>query len=147
MRRSRRWTDDRGSASLEFVTVGLLLLLPLIYLVLVISAVQSAALATEAAARHAARLFVQQPDLARAERVADQAVRFALDDYGIDSASSRVAITCDPAACLEPGALVTVRVTVSVPLPLAPPVLPGDFPLSVDLAASAAQRVSTFGPG
>jgi Flp pilus assembly protein TadG len=145
MRRSRAWADEGGSASLEFVTVGLLLLVPLVYLVLVIAAAQSAALAAEAAARNAARLFVQQQDLAGAGAVADEAVRFALSDYGVDPESSSVTIECVPAdACLEPGALVTVTVTVQVPLPLVPAVLPGDFPLAVTLEAVAAQRVSTF---
>ncbi|TPW98848.1 TadE family protein, partial [Schumannella luteola] len=45
MPRARRWTDalrhrlgrDDGSASLEFITVGVLLLVPLVYLVLVVS--------------------------------------------------------------------------------------------------------------
>lgn len=146
MPRSRRWSDDDGSAALEFVTVGLLLLLPLVYLILVVAAVQSGALASEAAARHAARLFVQHTDVASAEAVARRTVDFTLADYGVDADASAVSISCSPAACLEPGALVSVRVTVSVPLPLVPQALPGDFPLSVDLAASAAQRVSRFGP-
>lgn len=146
MPRSRPWTDDRGSAALEFVTVGLLLLLPLVYLILVVAAVQSGALAAESAARHAARLFVQQPDVSRAAAVAERSVDFTLADYGVDSSTATVAVTCNPTACLDPGALVTVRVTVSVPLPLVPAALPGDFPLSVELAASAAQRVSQFGP-
>lgn len=150
MPRSRRWTsirDERGSAALEFVTVGLLLLLPLVYLVLVVAAVQAGALAAEAAARHAARVFVQEPDLGRAEAAADEAVRFALSDFGVAEATSDVAISCAPGGCLEPGALVTVRVSVDIPLPLVPPVLPGDFPLAVTLEASTVQRVSTFGPG
>ena len=64
---------------------GLLLLLPFIYLVLVVAAVQAGALAAEAAARNAARLFVQQDEPGRAEAVADQAVRFALADYGVST--------------------------------------------------------------
>jgi hypothetical protein len=147
MPRSRRWSDEEGSASLEFVTVGLLMLLPLVYLVLVVAAVQAGAFAAEAAARNAARLFVQQDDFAAAEAVADRAVRFALADYGVDEASSEVTIECTPADCLEPGALVLVTVQVEVPLPLVPPVLPGDFPLAVELAATATQRVSSFGVG
>lgn len=146
MRRSRRWTDDRGSASLEFITVGLLLLLPFIYLVLVVAAVQAGAFASEAAARNAARLFVQQDEASRAEAVADQAVRFALADYGVDVGSSRVTIECVPVECLDPGTLVTLTVTVQVPLPLAPAALPGDFPLAVELVGVSAQRVSEFGP-
>lgn len=146
MPRSRLWSDDRGSASLEFITVGLLLLVPLIYLVLVVAAVQAGALAAEAAARNAARLFVQQDDRGRAEEVAGDSVRFALADYGVSTSASRFTIECASASCLEPGTLVSVTVTVQVPLPLVPAVLPGDFPLAVDLKATAAARVSVFGP-
>ena len=56
MPRSSRATDDRldaaadeGSASIEFLTAGLLLLVPIIYLVILVAVVQSAALATEGA--------------------------------------------------------------------------------------------------
>jgi len=147
MRPSRRWTDETGSASLEFVTIGLLLLVPLVYLVLVVAQVQAGALAAEAAARNAARLFVQQGDLDRAEAVAERAVRFALADYGVDTDRSDVEIECSPVDCLEPGTLVLVTVRIEVPLPLAPPALPGDFPLAVHLEASAGQRVSSFGAG
>ncbi len=146
MHQSRRWSDDRGSASLEFITVGLLLLLPFIYLVLVVAAVQAGALAAEAAARNAARIFVQQDEPARADAVADQAVRFALADYGVDVSSSRVTVDCAPVACFDAGTLVTLTVTVQVPLPLVPAVLPGDFPLAVELEGVSAQRVSEFGP-
>ncbi len=113
---------------------------------LVVAAVQSAALGAEAAARHAARLFIQQPSSLRRRLLPTRAVRFALDDYGIEG-SSRVTITCVPSTCLEPGALVTVQVSVEVPLPLVPSVLPGDFPLAIALKASAVQRVSMFGAG
>ena len=48
MPRSRRSTDlltgERGSASLEFLTVGMILLVPLVYLVLAVAAIQAAAL-------------------------------------------------------------------------------------------------------
>jgi len=82
-----------------------------------------------------------------AQAVADRAIQFALADYGVDGGDATVAIGCVPAACLEPGTIVTVSVTVSVPLPLVPPVLQGDFPLSVTLEGVAVQRVSRFGLG
>ena len=59
MPRWRRWTDDDGNASLEFITAGMILLLPLVYLVLVVAAVQAGSLAVEGAARQAVRVFVQ----------------------------------------------------------------------------------------
>ena len=66
MQRSRPWTDagERGSASLEFLTVGMILLVPLVYLVLALAAIQGGSLAVEGAARHAARVAVLTGDRA-----------------------------------------------------------------------------------
>ena len=150
MRRWRRWIerlrDDSGSASLEFVTTGLILLVPLVYLVLVMSALQSGAFAVEGAARQAARVFVQSSDAAEAGEAAQRAVEFALDDYGIDPAASVVRVQCapDPSACLTRSGSVTVTVGIAVTLPLVPTALDLSVPLSVPLEASATQQVSRF---
>ncbi len=49
-RRSRRvLTDEGGSASLEFITVGLILLVPLVYLIVALGTIQSQALGVETA--------------------------------------------------------------------------------------------------
>jgi hypothetical protein len=143
----RRLRRDDGSASLEFVAAGLILLLPIVYLVLALASIQAGAFAAEAAARQGARLFVQAQTLEAAQEIADRAIQVALADYGVAEEDASVSITCVPAACLEPGAIVTVAVTVAVPLPLVPAVLQGDFPLQVDLEGVAAQRVSRFGSG
>lgn len=146
MPRSRRWVDDAGSAALEFVTVGLILLVPLVYLVLTMAAIQAGSLAAEGAARQAARVFVQSLTIADGSAAAARAVEFALGDHGIDPADAEIAITCvpQPGACLTRRGTVTVRVELSVPLPLAPTVLLGDFPLDVPIAATATQQVSRF---
>ena len=146
MRRSRLWIEERGSASLEFVTAGMILLLPLVYLVLTMSTIQAGALAVEGAARQGARVFVQGESGGDAKAKALRAVEFALADHGLTLAAASVSISCrpNPANCLRRQGFVTVEVAVSVPLPLVPPVLNGDFPLSVPLAASATQQVSRF---
>ena len=76
----RRWADERGSASLEFITVGLLLLLPVVYLVLTLAALQGASLAVEGATRQAARVFVQSGSLADAQAAAQTAIEVTLAD-------------------------------------------------------------------
>jgi hypothetical protein len=146
MPRSKRWTDDEGSAALEFVTVGMILLLPLVYLVLVVAAVQAGALAVEGAARQAARVFVQSADPGSAQAAAITAVEFALADHGVDPDSATIAVTCSPrpGACLTRRGFVTVSIDLTVPLPLAPAVLSGHFPLSIPLHATATQQVSRF---
>lgn len=139
-------SNEEGSASLEFLTVGLILLVPLVYLVLAMASIQGAALAAEGAARQAARVFVQAPSEQDARLGAARAVEFALADHGLEPEVASIAVTCAPRAgsCLEPGGLVTVAVLVSVPLPLLPPALGDGLPLTVSLDGRATQQVSRF---
>jgi hypothetical protein len=138
--------DERGSASLEFITVGLLLLLPLVYLILCLSALQAGALAAEGAARQAARVYVGAVSDAEAQQAAERAIQFALADYGVERGAATVTLSCDPdpSACLTRRGFVTVVIAVAVPLPLAPAGFGGTEPLSVPLRASATQQVSRF---
>ncbi|GMA92036.1 hypothetical protein [Homoserinibacter gongjuensis] len=156
MRHARRWIDGRrlaasdgGSASLEFITVGVLLLVPLVYLVLVVSSLQSASLGVEGAARQASRVFVQAESEADARAAAERAIRVTLADYGLDADAAEVAITCrpDPADCLARRGFVTVEIATVVRLPLAPPVLAVDVPLGVPVQALATEQVSRFRAG
>ena len=146
MPRWRRWTDETGSASLEFITVGLILLLPVVYLVLTVAAIQGAAFAVEGAARQAVRVYVQSGSVAEASSRAELAIRFALADAGLDELEPRVTVTCtpDPDACLTRLGTVRFAVAVTVPLPLVPPVLDLDVPLGVPLQATATEQVSRF---
>ena len=105
MRLSRRWSSDDGSASLEFITVGMILLVPLVYLVLALSAVQSGALAAEGA-RYAA---LADSGLARgAERTKDL----------ITTAVGSTYATGVAAAYAQSAGHLTVEVQVTAPLPL-----------------------------
>jgi hypothetical protein len=141
-----RLREDQGSSSLEFITVGMIMLIPLVYLVLTMSAIQGGALATEGAARQAARVFVQAESISEAEGSAERAIEFALNNYGIDPTDASVEILCtpDPADCLTRHGYVTVNIAVVIDLPLAPPVLSGNFPVQIPLDATATQQVSQF---
>jgi len=143
----RRWSEDTGTATLEFITVGMILLVPLVYLILTMAAIQGGALAVEGAASQAARVFVQAPTVSEAQERASRAVQFALEDYGLRAADATVSIECspDPDACLTRLGTITVTVGMSVALPLVPSVLSSDGPLAVPLRASATERVSRFG--
>jgi hypothetical protein len=140
---------EAGTASLEFVSAGLILLLPLVYLVLTVAAVQAAALATEGTARQAARVFVRAPSEPEAHLAVERAVRVGLADYGIDAAAATVDVTCSPRPtdCLHRTGSVSVTVTVAVTLPLLPAALDVDAPASIPLAGSATQTVSRFWAG
>lgn len=141
-----RAPSDDGSAALEFITTGMILLVPVLYLMLALGALQGGALAVEGAARQAARVFVQAEDGPSANAAALRAVEVALADHGIEASASEIRIGCepDPRACLDRGAFVTVTVRVAVALPLVPSVLDVRAPLSVPLEAAATQRVSRF---
>lgn len=146
MPQSRRWTDDEGSASLEFISIGMILLIPLVYLVLAMSAIQGGALAVEGAARQAARVFVQSESIGAAQASAERAIVFALADYGLSPDQAEVSVSCspNPSHCLTRHGFVTVTIAVVVPLPLIPPVLDLDVPLGVTLESTATQQVSRF---
>ena len=153
MRRSRRWTErraraaaDEGSASIEFITVGILLLVPTVYLVLALSSIQSASFAVEGAARQASRVFVQADTLAEAQAAASRAVAVTLADYGLDAADARVVITCspNPADCLTRRGFVTVSISTVAPLPLFPAALDADIPAGVPIDSVSTEQVSRF---
>jgi hypothetical protein len=140
--------SDTGSASLEFITTGLILLVPLVYLVLAMSALQGGALAVEGAARQAARVYVRAPSETVAAERAQRAVDVALADYGLAAGDAQVTIDCAAGAggCLTRRAAVTVTVRLRVPLPLVPDVLGLAGTASVPLESNATQTVSRFWP-
>lgn len=157
MLQSRRWADllhrvirlagdEGGSASLEFVTVGLLLLVPIVYLVLALSALESASFGVEGAVRQAARVFVQSETEGAAESAARTAIQVTLADYGLDARDAKVAISCrpNPADCLTRRGYVTVTVSTTVPLPLMPAVLQLHLPAGIPVQSVATEQVSRF---
>lgn len=145
---SRRWADDAdtGSASLEFIGAGLILLVPIVYLVIALSAVQAAALAVDGAARQASRVYVQSSTQSAARSAASRAIAVTLADYGMDVGATSVAIACHPrpAACLTRRGYVTVTVRSTVRLPLVPPFLDLALPSGIPVEATATEQVSRF---
>jgi hypothetical protein len=100
---------------LEVLVLGVGLLVPLLYGVLSVMAVQSASFATTAAAREAARAYVGSATPAQGLARARAATRIVLADAGV--ASTGPTVRC-VGACLAPGTRVDVLVRVVVPLPL-----------------------------
>jgi hypothetical protein len=146
MRLSRRWADDDGSASLEFITVGMLLLVPIVYLVLALSSLENASFGVEGAARQATRVFVQSASEGEAESAAQTAIAVTLADYGVAAGSAHVTVSCrpDPQNCLTRRGFVTVAISTTVPLPLIPPVLQLDLPAGIPVESVATEQVSRF---
>lgn len=145
MHRSRRWgTDDDGSAALEFITVGVILLVPLVYLVIALGAVQEQTLGVEAAARHTARAIAMSTDAAGAARNGDAVLAGITAEYGLDADQVDVTLSCSPASrgCPSAGATLVVSVHARVRLPLIPPLFGLDRAASVVVEAQSAQKLT-----
>jgi hypothetical protein len=110
-------TGDAGSAVVEFVSLGVLLMVPLVYLVLAMARVQAASFAADGSARDAARAYVTAANTSEAQRRSVIAVRIGLEDQGFRTGDGTLTVECDWPACLVPGARVTARVSVTVVLP------------------------------
>lgn len=137
-------TSEEGSSSIEFITAGMILLVPLVYLVLAMSSVQSGAFAAEGAARQAARAFVLADDESSGRAAAQRAIAVTLADYGLREDSVTLSMDCSDGAapCLAPGEIVVVTVQVEVAMPLVPAVLGLDQVAVVPMRASSTERVS-----
>jgi hypothetical protein len=119
---------------LEFVLLGLVLLVPLLYLALALSAVQRTAFGVTQAAREAGRAYVTGT-AATAPARAEQAARLALADQGVPAGGLQVRYGPAGEGCpaagtdpwpLRPGAVFAVCVTASLRLPAVPGFLLGD---------------------
>lgn len=135
-----RRRDERGTALVEFVWLGILLLIPLVWFVMSVFEVQRGAFATTGAARAAGRAFALAPDDSIGRARAEAAARQAFADQGIDGAPVDVRVTCTPypTSCHSGTSVVTVVVRSRVALPLLPDVLGGGAP---SFALDATHRV------
>lgn len=106
--------NERGDASVEFLGILVVLVIPVLYIVLAVGQVSAGAMAVDAGAREAARILAE--DHAR-EADASHAVALIVEDFGID-AQADVSPNC--VGCEGDGGVVDVRVSVRVPLPFVP---------------------------
>ena len=126
-RRDRLGEDrEAGNAILEFSTVSVLLLVPLVYVLLTVFSAQRGAFATTQAAREAGRAIATADTLDAGLARAEAAVDLALADQHVagrhDVAVVRAGASCDSAtgtagASLAPGSRFTVCVLLKEPLP------------------------------
>lgn len=140
---NRPTREEAGSALVETIWLGLLLMLPLCFGLASVLQAQRGSFAAATAARSAARAFVTAPDQASARARAETAVAWSLADQGIEGERFDVRIHChpDPAQCLQPGGTVQVEVVGSVRLPL----VPNLFGLGVPAIEVSARQESPYG--
>ena len=127
MRCRRR--DEQGNGVVEFVWLGILLLVPMVWILLSVFEVQRGAFGVDAAARSGARAFALAPDDATGQVRAREAVRVALADQGVDQPVD-VLVTCTPypSDCHAGTSVITIRVASSVRLPWLPTALHAGTP-------------------
>jgi hypothetical protein len=129
----------------EFVSIGMLLMVPLVYLVVAMSRIQAATFAADGSAREAARSFVTASDEADADRRARIAVRLGLVDQGFNGEDDgKLDVECAANPCLTPGSRVTARVEVAVMLPGVPRFIGRALSTRVTVRASQAAVVDEF---
>ena len=144
MRRGRVWTDEDGTASLEFIVVGLVLLVPIVYLVIAFGSVQARAMGIEAAARHVARAVATAPDDGTAGERADRVLAAIAAEYDLAPETIDLTLSCRPegARCPEAGVTLTVELTSVVDLPLVPAIFGLDRLTEIPVTATSVQKVS-----
>lgn len=133
-----RRRNQQGSAIVELTWLGILLLVPVVYIVISVFEVQRGAFASTAAARTAARAYALADDHESGRRAALAAAELAYADQGVEE-PVEVRVSCRaPGAdggdqrgtrtCRLPGAVITVEVSSAVVLPFMPDVLGGGRP-------------------
>ena len=143
--RSRRTTKgDEGAAVIEFIVVGLCILVPVVYVALAAVGVQRAAFASTQAVREAGRAFstASTPALGRSRAAAAAGLAFA--DQGLALPAGALQLTCSDGPCLSPGSAVEVRLEWTVPLPWVPGDLDDGGALGVPIQASGRVPIDEY---
>lgn len=136
-------SGDRGSAVIEFIIIGVLVLVPLVYIAICVMRVQAATVASSLAVREAGRAFVSADSVPDAQSRAWAAARIALADQGFDLPASSMRIRCPTAECLQPGSSVQVELDWSVALPWLPEFL-GQDRTEIPISARRTMPVDTY---
>jgi hypothetical protein len=129
----------------ELVWLGILLLLPVLWIVMSVFDVQRGAFGISAAARAAARAYALAPDDATGLARARVAAWLALDDQGVHDVTPEVTVACTPypGDCHQGTSVITVSVRSRVTLPLLPSAL-GDGRPSFALSATQTVPIGEF---
>jgi hypothetical protein len=137
---TRAADGERGSALVELVWLGILLVLPVLWIVMSVFQVQRGAFGVSAAARAAARAYALAPDDDTGLVRAREAARLALADQGVRDVTPQVRVTCTPYPddCHQGTSVITLSVHSRVVLPMMPTALGGNRP---SFALDASQTV------
>jgi hypothetical protein len=137
-------SSEGGSAVIEFIVIGLLLMIPLLYLIIALSRIQAASFAADSAAREAGRAFVTADDEPSGRRRAAASVELSLLDQGFKVSDGSLSIDCQSQNCLTPGGHVRTQVVVRVLLPGVPHGIARALSTSVSVRATELSTVDEF---
>lgn len=118
--RVRALLGDAGNALVEFTWLGVLLLVPVGYLVVSVFQVQRAAFGVTQATREAGRAFVAAGESGAPDDAAFAAAELALRDQGLELTPGQLQITCSATPCLTAGASIEFSIDTRVELPFVP---------------------------
>ncbi|WP_144792131.1 hypothetical protein [Kocuria palustris] len=111
---------DDGSAIVEFILLGAILLVPILIFVGVLAQAQAAAFAAVSAAQQGAQVLATQPAGEVTTAQVQAAAALPAADQGFDDGEVTVSVTCSDGACQKPGATATVTAAATVELPRIP---------------------------
>lgn len=112
--------DDReaGSALVEFIALSAMLMVPTVYFLLSIFAMQSAAFAASNSSAQAVQVLTLLPAEQRSSSAAQNIATLAASDFGIRPDQVSTSLACE--ATCAPGEKIVVEVSVTTDLPLVP---------------------------
>ncbi len=128
----------------EFVFLGVLVTLPIFYLVVLLARLHAGAYAVSLATREAGRTFVTAPTGASAPARAQSAARIAFEDQGFGGEGS-VAVACAASPCLTRDAEIRTEGRLAVELPFIPDFLADAVPSSITLTSTHVESVDRYG--
>ncbi|MDA3022127.1 MAG: pilus assembly protein [Actinomycetota bacterium] len=126
-------SSEDGNAVIEFLVIGVLVLIPMAYLVLCVMRVQAATFASAQAVREAGRAFNSADSVSQGQTAARTAARLAFSDQGFDFPESALRISCPESACLAPGSVAEVSLNWRVVLPWIPAGLTSEVSVPIEV--------------
>ena len=122
---SNQRSPEEGSAIVEFLGLGITLLIPVLYGILMIFSLQSSVMAAHAASAQVVLYVQEQPEGSSVgPDVAQRLAVHAAADYGVEPSDVSVSLSCSSGECAS-GTRAYATVTVQARLPLLPSFMGG----------------------
>ena len=130
--------SQRGNASVEFIGIAVVMMVPLAYAVIALAQLQGAVYGINGAAQMAARAYMHSSSDLTGRYAAARSAAIAGRNHGLLIDAADVRITCGADDCLVPGQPARVRVDAVVRITVAP------FARTVALHAEQAFTIDRF---